>query len=143
MLYYLPIFIIVLSNVAYHLSAKSIPKEMDSFFFLSLLYLISGCISFAIYIFKPETDLGNVYIQFKYINWVPFLFAFGIIGLELGNIFMYRVGWNISIGSLVANISLGLVLILIGYLFFKETINAKQMAGIAFCLIGLVLINRS
>jgi drug/metabolite transporter (DMT)-like permease len=63
--------------------------------------------------------------------------------LELGNILMYRVGWNISIGSLVANILLGLALIVIGYLFYKETISAKQLAGIAFCILGLVLINKS
>ena len=143
MLYYLPIFIIVMSNVAYHLSAKSVPREMDSFFFLSLLYFISGGISLIIYFIKPETNLGNVYTQFKYINWVPFLFAFGIIGLELGNIMMYRVGLDISIGALVSSILLGLALILIGYLFYKENISMKQFAGIAFCLLGLVLINKS
>ncbi|HKL11851.1 MAG TPA: EamA family transporter [Clostridia bacterium] len=142
-MYYLPIFIIVMSNVAYHLSAKSVPKEMDSLFFLSLLYLVAGCVSFAIFILKPESGLSNVHAQIRYINWVPFLFAFGIIGLELGNILMYRVGWNMSVGSLVANILLGIALIAIGYFLYKESISMKQMAGIAFCMIGLVLINRS
>jgi len=142
-MYYLPIFIIVMSNVAYHLSAKSVPKEMDSLFFLSLLYLVAGCVSFAIFILKPESGLSNVHAQIRYINWVPFLFSFGIIGLELGNILMYRVGWNMSVGSLVANILLGIALIAIGYFLYKESISMKQMAGIAFCMIGLVLINRS
>jgi len=143
MVYYLPILIIVMSNVAYHLSAKSLPREMDSFFFLSLLYFISGGISLGIYFFKAGTNLGDLYIQVKFINWVPFLFAFGIIGLEFGNILMYRVGWDISVGALVSSILLGLALIVIGYFFYKENISLKQFAGILFCLIGLVLINRN
>ncbi len=81
MLYYLPILIIVLANIAYHVSAKSVPKEMDSFFFLSLLYIIAGAISFGIYFFRTGTNVENVAAQVKMINWVPFVFAIGIIGI--------------------------------------------------------------
>ena len=65
-----------------------------------------------------------------------------IVGLELGNILMYRAGWNISLGSLVANISLAVILIGVGILFYREVITVSQMIGIALCLAGLFFINR-
>lgn len=142
MIYYLPILIIVFSNIAYHLSAKNVPEKMDSFFFLSLLYLLSGVVSFGIYFVRAGTTLSDFPNQVKYINWVPFVFALGIIGLELGNILMYRVGWNISIGALVSNIILAVALIIVGFLIYKETFTPRQILGVAFCLAGLVLINR-
>ncbi|SHH53193.1 EamA family transporter [Clostridium grantii] len=141
MLYYLPILIIVLANITYHVSAKSVPKEMDSFFFLSLLYIISAVISFVIYFFRAGAGFTDVPNQAKFINWVPFLFAFGIVGLELGNILMYRVGWNISLGSLVSNMLLGIALIVLGYFVYKETFSMKQVLGVVCCMVGLVLIN--
>ncbi len=142
MYYYLPILIIVLANIAYHVSAKSVPKEMDSFFFLSLLYIIAGAISFGIYFFRTGTNIENVAAQVKMINWVPFVFAIGIIGLELGNILMYRVGWNISLGALVSNILLAVALIAVGFLAYSETFSIKQSIGIMCCLLGLVLVNK-
>lgn len=142
MTYYLPILIIVLANIAYHISAKSVPKEMDSFFFLSLLYIIAGVISFGIYFLKSGSNIDNVVSQAKMINWVPFIFAIGIIGLELGNILMYRVGWNISLGALVSNILLAMALIAVGFLAYSETFSMKQSIGVMCCILGLVLINK-
>jgi len=46
-----------------------------------------------------------------------------IVGLEVGFIQMYRAGWNISIGSLVANIILAVVLIIVGLLIYKDNIS--------------------
>jgi drug/metabolite transporter (DMT)-like permease len=54
----------------------------------------------------------------------------------------YRAGWKISLGSLVANIALAVVLIPIGILFFKEGFGFNKVVGAAFCIIGLILINR-
>jgi drug/metabolite transporter (DMT)-like permease len=54
----------------------------------------------------------------------------------------YRAGWKISIGSLVANIALSLILIPIGILFFKEGFGFNKILGATLCIIGLVLINK-
>ena len=65
-----------------------------------------------------------------------------IIGLEFGYIMAYRAGWNISVGSLVANILLALMLIPIGIIFYKERFELTKVLGSVFCIIGLVLINK-
>lgn len=65
-----------------------------------------------------------------------------IVCLEVGNILLYRSGWNISIASLVCNLGLAVLLIAVGLIFYKEQISARQVAGIVLCLAGLVLINK-
>jgi drug/metabolite transporter (DMT)-like permease len=54
----------------------------------------------------------------------------------------YRAGWKISVGSLVANIALALMLIPIGILFYKEGFGVNKMLGAIFCILGLILINK-
>jgi hypothetical protein len=54
----------------------------------------------------------------------------------------YRAGWKISLGALVANIALSLILIPIGIMFFEEGFGFNKVLGSAFCIIGLILINK-
>ena len=63
------------------------------------------------------------------------------MGLEAGYIYLYRAGWEISRGSLTANISLAVILLFVGLLFYKEAFNIKQLFGILFCVAGIVLLN--
>jgi multidrug transporter EmrE-like cation transporter len=64
-----------------------------------------------------------------------------VIGLEAGFIFLYRAGWKVSTGPLVANAIVSLGMIVIGLLFYKESLSIKQIIGIALCMGGLVLVN--
>nr|WP_315023425.1 hypothetical protein [uncultured Aminipila sp.] len=73
----------------------------------------------------------------KYLNWAPFALGVSIVLLEFGFVMLYRVGWNISIGPLVCNIILAILLMIIGYVFYKEGITLTQAAGI-----GLILITK-
>ena len=78
----------------------------------------------------------------KELNWTSIILGFSIVGLEFGYLMAYRAGWKISLGSLVANIALALVLIPIGVLFFKEGFGYNKILGALFCIVGLVLINK-
>ena len=60
--------------------------------------------------------------------------------LEVGWIYMYRAGWKVSVGSLVANIGLACTLLLIGVLFYKEVLTLRQLAGILLCMGSLFLL---
>ena len=64
------------------------------------------------------------------------------MGLEIGYILLYRAGWKISSGALVANICLAFILIVIGALLYKEQITLRQVLGIGFCVVGLVLVSK-
>lgn len=77
------------------------------------------------------------------INWTAFVLGLSIVGLEFGYVYMYRAGWKISVGSLVANISLACVLLLLGILMYKETVSIRQLIGILVCISGLIMISTS
>ena len=64
-----------------------------------------------------------------------------IVGLEVGYVFVYRTGWQISNASVVANIGLACVLLIVGYCLYKENVSFRQILGIFVCMVGLILIN--
>lgn len=138
--YYLPVLLIVGSNVVYHVGAKSVPKDLNPMISTIVAYLIGATFAFIIYLAtNPAKELLS---QFKLVNWAPIVIGLSVVGLEAGFILLYRVGWNISIGSLVCNILLALALIVVGVLAYKEAVTGQQFIGIALCIIGLVFINK-
>lgn len=139
--YYLPVIIIVGSNVFYHIFAKSIPQQLNPMISLVVTYLAGAIIALILFfITEPARDLIS---QVKLVNWVPVVFALAIVGLEYGNIMLYRAGWNISVGSLVCNISLAVILVFVGILIYKEVISLYKIIGIVLCIAGLIFINKT
>jgi len=78
----------------------------------------------------------------KEINWASIGLGFTIFFIELGFIKMYRAGWDISVGSLVTNIAIALILIFIGLIFYREHLSLSQIIGVVLCSAGLIFINR-
>ena len=70
-----------------------------------------------------------------------FILGLIIIGVEGGYMLMYRNGWEISKGSIMANISIAIILLFIGSMFFHEKINMIKVIGIIVCLLGIALVN--
>ena len=136
--YIWPVFLILGSNIAYNLMTKSTPAQVNPFASLTVTYLVAAVFSFILLLFSSS---GHPMADFREVNWTGIVLGMAIVGLELGYICLYRAGWNISVGSLVANVLLAACLLVIGLVVFKEAVGVKQMLGIAVCLCGLVLIN--
>ena len=84
----------------------------------------------------------NLLHEISKMNWSTYALGVTIVGLEFGYLFIYRAGWKISIASLLANISLACVLLIVGFLIYKESLNARQILGIGVCVVGLILIGK-
>lgn len=133
-----PIVLIVCSNLFYNIAAKATPSQANAFASLVVTYAVAGISALLIMRFQT----GNFSIQnFKGVNWTAILLAVSITALEIGYILAYRSGWNISICSLIANITLAVLLVLVGVLIYHENISLKQVGGMVLCLGGLLLIN--
>ena len=91
--------------------------------------------------FFYKTD-RNFVQSFKDLNWTSIALGFAIVGLEFGYLLAYRAGWNISVGSLVANIILALILIPVSILLYHEGFSMNRVFGAVLCIAGLVLINK-
>ena len=137
-LYYASIFIIVFSNVLYHISQKSTPKGINPFFTLLITYITATLITgLALILYHPDKSET---ISLRDLKWTSFALGFAVVGLEVGYLLAYRSGWNISIGSLVSNTTVALLLIPVGVLMYGESIAPIKLIGIIFCMIGLLLI---
>ena len=85
---------------------------------------------------------SNIINAWKEVNWTTFILGLAIVGLEVGSIYMYRVGWNINTGYMVKSLILAIALIAVGYFIYKEQFTMTKAAGIAVCLLGLYLLNK-
>lgn len=139
-MYFFPIALIVASNVVYNVCQKSTPQGANPFSALLITYLTAAVLTLAAFPFY-KSDKG-FFQSFNELNWTSFALGIAIVGLEVGYLLAYRVGWNITVGSLVANIILAILLIPIGVLFYKEGFALNQIIGVVFCMVGLILINK-
>lgn len=141
MLNYLwPIVLVITANTIYHVCAKSMPTGIQPFASLVVTYLIAALSSLILFYMTSENK--NLFSELHKLNWLSYIFGFAIVGLELGYLYVYKVGWKISTGSLVANISLACVLLVIGVLLYKESISARQIFGVLLCLTGIFLVTK-
>ncbi len=139
-MYVFSIVLIVASNIMYNILQKSTPQKANPFSALLVTYLTASVISAVVLLFNRN---GQSFFQsFKNLSWTSAALGIAIVGLEFGYLMAYRAGWNISIGSLVANIFLALLLIPVGVIIYKESFQFTKIAGALFCIVGLILINK-
>jgi drug/metabolite transporter (DMT)-like permease len=139
LLYYLSITLTIVSNILYHLFQKSIAPKANPLFSLTVTYFTAALISLILWPFF--TNGNNLSTSFRNLNWASFALGIVIIGLELGFLLAYRAGWNITLGSLVSNLTVSLLLIPIGIILFKERLSLTNVVGIALSIIGFICIN--
>ncbi len=135
-----PIALAVSADLFYQICCKSLPVNLDPLASLTITYVVGAVVAFLLY--EVTSKGGNILTEWHGVNWCTFVLGFAIVGLEVGCIYMYKVGWNINTGYIVKAIILAIMLIIVGYYLYKEPIKATKVAGIAVCLAGLYLINK-
>lgn len=133
-----PLLLLVGSNTVYQICAKSVPEKANAFGSVTVTYLVGALITGTIFLVGVKP--ANALAELGKLNWASILLGCAIVGLEAGTVFMYRAGWKISVGSLISNIGLAIVLLFVGALVFREQITVRQLAGVAVCAAGLYLI---
>lgn len=134
-----PIAMVVTANVFYNIIAKYTPESVNPLLSLTFSYLIASALAFILFLCTKGNE--TIVREVSKLNWTSIAMGAVIIALEFGYIFIYRNGWDVHVGPLVANTVLACVLIFVGALLFKEKITPKQIAGIGICIGGLILIN--
>ncbi len=138
---WLPLALIVLSNVAYHLGQKAVPRTAHPVVAALAMYAVASAGALLALLFvSPSPTRESVSAA---LHWSVALVGLGILGVEIGFLLVYRGGWEISTASLVASVLLALALVPIGVLAFREPWNVSRMAGLALALSGLWLLGRS
>lgn len=137
---YLPLLVAAAGGVLYHLSQKSVPRDVNPLFALIIAYAVSMIVCVACSFFYPsEKSLTDT---FKESNWAIVGVGISAAAIEVGFLLAYRIGWNLSLAALQTNVAVALMLIPIGVLIFKEDLSLWNVLGVACCFMGLVLISK-
>jgi len=137
--YIWPLLLVVAANTFYHISSKSTPQNANPFMSLFVTYTVGACLSLVFYLFGKNDIFIN---EIKKLNWTCVALGLAIVGLEYGYIKVYRAGWDVSAGSLVANIGLAVVLVFVGALLYKEVVTVNRLIGIVLCVVGIIFLNK-
>ncbi len=138
--YFLPVALIVVSNIIYQIAAKSVPGTLNPFASMIITYAVGTAVSVVLYFLFNKG--GNLLQEYQHLNWAPFVLGIIVVGLEVGFIYAYKAGWPVSTLSIVQSAFLAVALIMVGWLLYSETITWSKIVGIVFCVIGLVWINQ-
>lgn len=137
--YIWPIALVVISNIVYQICAKSVPGGVNPFASLIVTYLVGALFS-AIMYFATQKNC-NIVGELKQMNWASYVLGIVIVGLEVGFIYAYKAGWQVSMASIVQSSFLAIALIIVGALLFREALTWNKLVGIVVCMIGLIFIN--
>ncbi len=137
--YIWPIALVVLSNTLYQICAKSVPEGMNPLASLTVTYLIGAAVSCVMYYILNRD--ANLFREIRLTNWAPVVLGIVVVGLEVGFIYAFRAGWQVSVTQIVSSAVVAVILIFVGYLLYHEAITWNKIVGIIICLAGLVLIN--
>lgn len=138
-LFYFSIALTIVANVAYHLLQKIIPGGVNPVLSLAATYLTAAAASLLLLPLFPARQ--SLLAELKQVNWTSFALGVSIIGLELGFLLAYRAGWKISLGALVSNATVSILLVPLGLLFFREKVTPVNVIGIGVAVAGLVMMN--
>ena len=137
--YIWPIALAILSNVLYHICAKTTPEGVHPFASLTVTYLTGAVLSAVLYyVLAPQANLVK---ECSRLNWAPFALGIVIVGLEGGWLYAYKAGWQVNTGFIVQSAFVSVLLLFVGYYLYHEALSWNKLLGTAICLLGLVFIN--
>ena len=137
--YIWPIALAILSNVLYHICAKTTPEGVHPFASLTVTYLTGAVLSAVLYyVLAPQANLVK---ECSRLNWAPFALGIVIVGLEGGWLYAYKAGWQVNTGFIVQSAFVSVLLLFVGYFLYLEALSWNKLLGTAICLLGLVFIN--
>ena len=112
---------------------------MNPFASLIITYLVGAAVAFIMFLILG--DSRDLLTELKKANWTSFVLGIVLVGLEVGFIYAYKAGWKVSAAQIVTSSILGVILIIVGYVGYKEAITWNKIVGVIVCLAGLGLIN--
>jgi uncharacterized membrane protein len=138
--FYLPFALTVGGMLFYHISQKSMPKEMNPFVVTIMAYGV-GILLCALCAFVYPGK-KNIFASIRGSNWAVFVLGAAAASIELGFLLAYRAGWRISVAAVASNVAVTILLIPVGIIVFKDHLSFRNVLGLIFCILGLALVAR-
>jgi uncharacterized membrane protein len=130
----------ILCTVGYHLVLKLTPAGVNPLLSLMLTYGLVTLVFGVILLVAPGGFEWRH--ELRQLNWTALALAAVIVGLDLGFLYLYRGGFEVSLGALVTQSAAAMLLLVAGVAVFREKLTVANAAGLLLCLAGLWLVNR-
>jgi uncharacterized membrane protein len=137
-LFFAPLALTVGGMLVYHLSQKSVPKEMNPYLAIVIAYgcgIVLCIVSALIY-----PGRGKFFESARDTNWAVIGLGAGAAAIEIGFLLAYRAGWRISVAAVASNVAAAIVLVPVGIVFYKDQLSTRNVVGLVLSILGLVLI---
>ncbi len=137
---YLPLLLTIGGNILYHVAQKLVPKTANPLTTMMAAYAVAFVVcAVAAFVYPSQKPLLESFTEF---HWTVVSIGVGIAAIEVGFLLVYRAGWNVSIAPLLTSVALSVMLVPIGLLAFREQLSAWNIAGIIFCILGMILVSK-
>ncbi len=130
----------IVCTVGYHLVLKLTPAGVNPLLSLMLTYALVTLVFGVILLVAPGGFEWRH--ELRQLNWTALALAAVIVGLDLGFLYLYRGGFEVSLGALVTQSAAAMLLLVVGVTVFREKLTTANAAGLLLCLAGLWLVNR-
>lgn len=138
--FYFPFALAVAGMLFYHLAQKSIPKEMNPFYGIIIAYLVGIVVcTVGLFAYPGKKSFAD---SVRDSNWAVVLVGAAAATIEIGFMLAYRAGWRISVAAVATNVAVTALLIPIGIVIFKDQLSLRNVLGLVFCILGLILVVR-
>jgi uncharacterized membrane protein len=130
----------ILCTVGYHLILKATPAGANPLLSLLVTYaLVTLLFGLALLVAPGGFEWRQ---ELRQLNWTALALAAVIVGLDVGFLYIYRGGFEVSLGALVTQSAAAMLLLVVGVAVFRERLSAANVVGLVLCLVGLWLVNR-
>lgn len=136
--YYLPFAVAVGGSLLYHLSQRSIPKGANPFHATVVAYAVGAILCAACARLYPGG--GSFAATLRGANWAVFAVGFAVVAIEVGVLLAYRAGWRVGVTAAAVNVAVTALLAPLGVMLFKDQLTPRHLLGLAFCILGLILV---
>ena len=130
----------ILCTVGYHLVLKVTPAGVNPLLSLMVTYALVTLLFGIVLLGAPGGFEWRH--ELRQLNWTALALAAVIVGLDVGFLYLYRGGFEVSLGALVTQSAAAMLLLVVGVALFREKLTAGNVVGLALCFVGLWLVNR-
>jgi multidrug transporter EmrE-like cation transporter len=135
----------IVATVAYHLVFKLTPATVNPFLSLFVTYSLVALVFLGVLVVTGAGPGGSAFDwrgEFTRLNWTAVALALAIVGLDIGFLMLYRSGFEVSLGAIVTQTAAGVLLVIAGAAFFRESLSLTNLIGVGLCVLGLWLVHR-
>ncbi len=136
-MFIISLLLVVFGGISYELIEDYAPTRENHFFYLLMAYLFAFLLLFS-YLLITKYNFSNILDN---ISIYSFLVGASAMFADYGLIQAYNYGWKLGKLNITYAIFVFLILLIIGVLFYGETISNLKAIGIILCIISLVLMS--